>query len=259
MDNQIFPLISMFVLNSLRELWKRFEVPIENNRWDRPLFKASMRSESSVPTTSTAAAESVAPVNNEPAPVAAPAANNEQPTTVFKSSWKPKSKKATEAASVAPTVASTPSASAPSVASVTNAVSSLTISGSTLEASDDFTTFQKSEEIFEPLLSHLTTSTTYVPNCSTVTPLHAQADMLYELDRTSQKILSMIIAHQTEAVEGTPIQLVEYDRAFTLHRHVSLSELQRFRRQFVKINAQHPPASSKEVGSSFVDFLASQL
>lgn len=258
---------SFVIVFRLRELWKRFEVPIENNRWDRPLFKVSMLSKPVDVPVPPAQEKSSSNSGSAPSTVAVEStlstpSEQQQPPTVFKSSWKPKSKKATEASNVDKIVpAEVPVAnSIANVNGVTNAaVSSLTISGSALESSDDFTTFQKPEDVFETLLNHLTTSTTYVPNCSTVTPLHAQADMLYELDRTSQKILSMIIAHQTEAVEGTPIQLVEYDRAFTLHRHVSLSELQRFRRQFVKINAQHPPSSSKEIGSSFVDFLASQL
>ncbi len=241
----------MFRRISLRELWKRFEVPIENNRWDRPLFKVAMRTVAS----SLSDPSVVIDVQSTSGQSFSTAdKTNELPqATVFKSSWKPKSKKATEASTI-PTnsaVVSPPSAS--------TAAATLTISGSTLEALDNVASFQQPDEVFESMLNHLTTSTTYVPNCSTVTPLHAQADMLYELDRTSQKILSMIIAHQTEAVEGTPIQLVEYDRAFNLYRHVGLSELQHFRRQFVKINAQHPPASSQEIGASFVDFLASHL
>jgi tRNA uridine 5-carbamoylmethylation protein Kti12 len=79
------------------------------------------------------------------------------------------------------------------------------------------------------------------------------------LDRTSQRIIQLIAAHQTETVEGTPLKFAEFDRELTLHRHAGLAELQRHRRQFVKINGQHPPGSSKAVGASFIDFLALQL
>lgn len=73
-------------------------------------------------------------------------------------------------------------------------------------------------------------------NLSTISVPHAQADLLYELDRISQSISQSIVAHQREFLEGTPIIFSEYNRTMGLHRIVGLSELQRYRRQFVNAN-----------------------
>jgi tRNA uridine 5-carbamoylmethylation protein Kti12 len=215
---------------------------MESNRWDKPLFKVVMGGKSGAEPTAVTPVVAVGPVESTTETI---------PTTVFKSSWKPKSKKLVDSM---PAPVTTPLCPATVPASA-----SLTFSGSALESGDDFSSFQQPEAVLMDIYNHLVTTTVLVPNSSTIIAVHAQADMLYELDRTSQKILSAIMSHQTDCAEGTPIQFLDYDRAITLHRHISLSELQRFRRQFVKINAQHPPSSPKEIGSSFVDFLASQL
>jgi hypothetical protein len=77
------------------------------------------------------------------------------------------------------------------------------------------------------------------------------------------------------------VRMDEFQREITLHRPAGmlaarlrylrlefmrslplpagLAELQRHRQQFMKLNSQHPPASSAEVGSLFIDFLAAQL
>lgn len=98
-----------------------------------------------------------------------------------------------------------------------------------------------------------------LPNSSTVAAAHAQADLLYELDRTSQRIAQMIMAHQADALEGTPLKFTEYDRVLTLNRLISPGELQRYRSQFVKVHSQHPPTTSVAVGVSFIEYLGLHL
>ena len=81
-----------------------------------------------------------------------------------------------------------------------------------------------------------------------------------KLDRVSQKIMQIIVNFQSEqSLEGTPIKFNEYDRVLLLNRHISLIEIQRYRRQYVKINQQHPPHSSIDIGTSFIDYLALQI
>ncbi|MCL4419857.1 KTI12 family protein, partial [Patescibacteria group bacterium] len=135
----------------------------------------------------------------------------------------------------------------------------ISFSGSLVSTSDDFSQFVYYEDVLQNILDHLSTASVPVPNSSTVTPLHAQADLLYELDRTSQEIIQLIMTHQSESSEGTPLKLLDYDRSFTLHRPIALSELQRYRRQFVKVNGQHPPTTTKAIGASFIDYLALQI
>jgi len=116
------------------------------------------------------------------------------------------------------------------------------------------------EETFTKMDEYFGGAVAAPPNSSTIATQRANADLLYELDRVSQQIIQVIVAHQTEGmVEGTPLKFVEYDRALTLNRHTGLAELQRYRRQYVKINGQHPPTSSKAIGTSFIDFLALHL
>ena len=72
--------------------------------------------------------------------------------------------------------------------------------------------------------------------------------------------MQTVLSFQSEqTLEGTPIRFVEYDRVLLLNRHISLLELQRYRRQYVKINQQHPPHSTIDIGSSFIDYLALQI
>jgi tRNA uridine 5-carbamoylmethylation protein Kti12 len=136
----------------------------------------------------------------------------------------------------------------------------LSISGNAVTYSDNLQEFQLLDTSFcFAIHSYLTTAHIPLPNSSTITNQHGQTDLLYELDRTSQHITQLILHHQAETLEGTPIKFTEYDRAMTLHRYVSFAELQRYRGQFVKINAQHPPTSSTAVGVSFIEFLAVHL
>ena len=72
--------------------------------------------------------------------------------------------------------------------------------------------------------------------------------------------MQIIISFQSEqSLEGTPIKFTEYNRLLLLNRHISLVDLQRYRRQYVKINQQHPPHNSIDIGSSFIDYLALQI
>ena len=72
--------------------------------------------------------------------------------------------------------------------------------------------------------------------------------------------MQLIMDHQRDAAcDGTPIVLSDYERTFAINRHISMAELQRHRRQFVKVNSIHPPSSGIDVGAAFVDFLAQQL
>lgn len=198
----------------------------------------------------------------KPAEEVSSAANT---TKATKSSWKPK-KKATSTETAASEEITKVSEDT-TTTTITNAVpttvfedmNTLSISGSTISNSDDMSIFVDYEEMLEKIVDHITTASAPVPNSSTVAPQHAQADLLYELDRISAKILQMIMTHQVESLEGTPLKMPDYDRALTLHRHVSLAELQRYRGQYIKINGKQPPITPKAIGASFVDYLATHL
>jgi hypothetical protein len=118
------------------------------------------------------------------------------------------------------------------------------------------------------------------PNASTTSVPHAQANILYELDRVSALVTSKIIAHvKLHPVDSSfsftdvapPLLFPEYDRAFNIHRQITVAELHRHRRQFVKVNTLCPPVvhttdglSNNEslcasLGCMYIDFLSAQL
>jgi tRNA uridine 5-carbamoylmethylation protein Kti12 len=118
--------------------------------------------------------------------------------------------------------------------------------------------FQSVDQTLPAVLHYLQGAAAPVPNSSTITLQRATPALLYELDRVSQTVIERLVAHQAEAavVVGTPLKFHEYDRAITLTHHVSQAELQRYRRQYVKVNGSHPPLSSQAIGTSFIDYLA---
>lgn len=193
-------------------------------------------------------------------------------TTVFKSSWRPnlKNRSAIKAASGdGDTVRR--EAMDDDVASISTRASSRldtavappkTISFSGTDAapssSSSLQGFQSIDQALPAVLQYLLGAAAPVPNSSTITLQRATPALLYELDRVSQCVIERLVAHQAEAavVVGTPLKFHEYDRAITLTHHVSLAELQRYRRQYVKINGSHPPLSSQAIGTSFIDYLA---
>ena len=121
------------------------------------------------------------------------------------------------------------------------------------------------ESCLEAVYDHLMHSAAPVPNPSTVPIPHANADSLYQLDQVSQDIVTLLVAHQktSSALDGvsTPLLLEQYEgRRLELPRFVASGELQRHRRQFVKMNSQHPQTGGPvAVGTAFIDFLLNQL
>jgi tRNA uridine 5-carbamoylmethylation protein Kti12 len=115
------------------------------------------------------------------------------------------------------------------------------------------------EEAFPTILNYFQTASIPVPNSSTVVAPHAQADLLYELEKVTQQIVQLISLHQKDCVEGTPIIFSDYNRTLTLLRLVSMAELQRHKKHFVKSNGQLPPSNAVLIGTAFLDYLASQI
>jgi tRNA uridine 5-carbamoylmethylation protein Kti12 len=239
-------LSSHFRFPRMEELRRRFEPPNDSNRWDNPLFKVKMFHADDCTTASNATTD-----NNQSEPSSA--ANEVKATK--KSSWKPKKKTTEPTTDNDTTITKNPDVQKPTA----DDSQGLSFSGSLVTASEELAAFEEYSVALEKIFDHLSNATAPLPNSSTVVHQHADADLLYELDRTSQKIVQVIMSHQAENIEGTPVKFVEYDRAITLHRPVTLAELQRYKNQYVKINAQHPPNTSKAIGSSFIDFLAAQL
>lgn len=166
-----------------------------------------------------------------------------------------------EAASVASlsgsgsTAATTPD----DTATTASAATPLTFSGRSLEESLGSDKLRP-EECCEQVYRFLHSAVAPMPNPATVAMPHASADLLYLLDKISQDVMKAIIAHQNADTSlSNPLVFREYDRVLELHRIVSMAELQRHRRHFIKVNTQIPPRNEIIIGAAFIDFLALQL
>jgi tRNA uridine 5-carbamoylmethylation protein Kti12 len=113
---------------------------------------------------------------------------------------------------------------------------------------------------YQQILEYFRTASRPAPNIATKGIRHADADLLYQLDTVSQEVVQKIMSHQiSNHSDGSSIIFSDYKKSILLQRHVGLPELQRHKRQFVKMNSQHPPTNSVDVGAKFVDFLNNQL
>jgi Chromatin associated protein KTI12 len=252
---------SKFFNCRLLELRRRFEAPIEKNRWDFPLFRvfskpatllskddnASGSQESQATTigdketlngnillteklntltgTSTAmnGGDSLTPpltstrgqIDINCLAIDGTARMEyrvddtfEKPVNVKTSSWRPKVR-TTDSSVVSRTFTTLEKESNPAklvdVApkdSSLSASSALTISGSVPTVVPD-----DNEDSLDIIMSrvylHLTNvSQLAAPNSSTISVPRVHADLLHELDRTSQNITQRIVTHQTDSVEG---------------------------------------------------------
>ncbi|KAL9599593.1 MAG: hypothetical protein Q9219_003749 [cf. Caloplaca sp. 3 TL-2023] len=97
------------------------------------------------------------------------------------------------------------------------------------------------------------------PNQATVMKPVAESDYLYELDRTTQDVLNVVLAwqkeHMGEIGGHVPIgyRVVELPSS-----PVTLPQLQRIRRQFVSLNRKHNLAKSR-IHDSFIEHLNSSF
>lgn len=268
-------MLQIYVVFSINDLRLRFEAPNENNRWDFPLFKISL-SEDDIFTKEKEIVENIQIGNmelNDNSISSNNTMNNEVVNgrldenvlttsgnvfqSSFKSSWKPKSNSSKANIEQKNVILNYDNKTDSSQISL----KTISFSGTQVTQEDTSKTMQDflSPDIVLPkIFEYFTTATAPAPNSSTISLQKAKPDLLYELDRISQKIIEALIHQQTtsEGTEGTPLKFLEYDRAITLHKYTSLAELQRIRRQFVKINGSHPPINSKAIGSAFIDYLS---
>jgi len=257
----------------MHDLQLRFESPDEKNRWDSPLFVIDNNSKNSskiesvfktlIITTSESASSPVGAATS-----ATPQTESEQPLEInikqqpaapIKSSWKRNTQKKNaiigdddEAASVITAIQSSTKKSTTGQLSISGTVIDNTKCAH-VRSMDSF------DEVFPKILHYFNTAIAPTPNASTLPIHHASADALYELDSISKRISDAILLHQNNSLEGTPIIFIEYNRTLELHRHVSIAELQRHRKQFIKINSMHHADSQQEIGSQFIEFLSQNI
>ena len=233
----------------MNDLKKRFEPPNDKNRWDFPLFHVNMTPK--VNSTIIESQNEATLTDNITTEILL------EPSKPTKSSWKPKPKKKSSSISeISITTAKIDSINLIN-AKVNN--DQLSFSGSFLDKSLNNNKSNTIENILPKILLYFQSAIVPLPNTSTISVIHADADVLYQLDYISKSIIDLIVVHQNSFSEGTPLILTEYNCVFELQRIVSSTELIRHQRQYVKINSQHPPVGKIAIGLSFIDFLTTQI
>jgi tRNA uridine 5-carbamoylmethylation protein Kti12 len=239
----------------------RFEKPNSSNRWDKPLFYVDMTppkdqkegSSETIPPSEQIEQELKSVIDIESPPELSAVVPEAAPVTVF-SSWK-SAKKSSSSQSIVTTCTSIQESDhQKGVYFSGNKVSDLNSEENRTEATST------PEMVIDEIISYFETAIAPTPNLATKPIRHAGPELLYQLDRVSQTIVQLITAHQQEHTDGTPLVLKEFNsHLLTLPRYVGAQELQRLRRQFVKMNSSHPPENSIDVGGKFVEFLRNQI
>lgn len=97
------------------------------------------------------------------------------------------------------------------------------------------------------------------PNQSTETQPLSSTNFLYELDRITQEVTSVIMSAQKTLVVGDDIKVPGSTESISLGRKVTLGELTRARRQFISYTKLHPVEDTKKLTSLFVQYLNTTL
>lgn len=303
---------------SMKQLRMRYEFPNDKNRWENPLFHVKMGemdpTADAPPSISTPVSQAAADSSPDGVPQTVFEKVSDataKPVAPKKSSWKPKGSK-----KIAETVATTAVAVAtmhvdPKGSGETGVWFSgshvkqpvFTSSGESGDsgALQDFSPAAVCQRVLNFIYSSSVTggatgSTSgnkgnlpasvhpspagQMPNASTMSMPHVQANILYELDRVSALVTNKIIAHVKQHPADSaftitdvvpPLLLPEYDRVFNIHKQITVAELHRHRRQFVKVNTLCPPvihttdglsdndSLCASLGCLYIDFLSAQL
>ncbi|XP_073393103.1 protein KTI12 homolog isoform X2 [Physcomitrium patens] len=105
------------------------------------------------------------------------------------------------------------------------------------------------------------------PTIATQNPRTSETNSLYELDRATQEIVSIVVDAQAQGVGGLvrSVNLGEGLPIINLQRSVGLPELRRLRRTFLKLAGQSslsgppPPSDTKSAKRMFADYLNREL
>jgi hypothetical protein len=279
---------SALCCDRLGDLRRRFESPNESNRWDKPLFEVNMMA-AAAQSSSSATTESnptpVAMVANQQVLSSSPDTTHpDQKTpdtpggggdggqeeveqqeqqeatplpTVF-SSWKSSKTKPKPSAGAAP-VSTSSSSTASCVLKKAPGGSNVYFSGSRAGDSPAVLSGDGPAAAIQNICAYFLSAAAPQACAATNTVKHSSANLLYQIDKVCQSITQDIMLHQQKQSPGTPLVFKQYSSfCLTLPRHVSMAELQRHRRQYIKVNSQHPPDTAADAGKHYLEFLANQ-
>ena len=117
------------------------------------------------------------------------------------------------------------------------------------------------QRVDEFLNSFLKGSTALTENISTKKVVAAKTDVLHDIDRVTQQVLTKIM--NAQKIQGgygcTTVEIA--DKRVKFEREVTMSDMRKFRRQFIKWIGLHPPSDCSEAGISltFLEYIQTQL
>ena len=244
--------------NMLIDMRRRFEMPNERNRWDRPLFIVNMTPTDTENTKENAKETSGTDTECEKScSITKDASNNEDNgTEIIQSSFR--RKKASSNETVLSSFTSRKGDSTKSTNKDTlifNRLDAVIPEGGAVSTG-------KAEDSYENIYKILSDSSiTISSNVSTQQANTSGADIIMEMSNHTAEIVSAINSHQLGGEQGNdaPLLLPKYKRSIGLHRYISNAELQRYRNHFNTLNTKNPPADGITAGQQFIDYIAIQL
>lgn len=94
------------------------------------------------------------------------------------------------------------------------------------------------------------------PNLSTLPLQLSDTTLLYELDKTTNAIISALISQKSILMPGDYTSVPDTDEKLRMpNSFVTMPELRKMRSQYVRVAQMHPPSSKAEIAKQFVMFL----
>jgi protein KTI12 len=93
------------------------------------------------------------------------------------------------------------------------------------------------------------------PNLSTLPLQLSDTTLLYELDKTTNAIITQLMTQKSFMMPGEYITVPDTTEKLRMPQVVSMPELRKLRSQYVRVTQMHPPTSKSEIAKGFVMFL----
>ncbi|GAB1605841.1 protein KTI12 homolog isoform X2 [Argonauta hians] len=92
-------------------------------------------------------------------------------------------------------------------------------------------------------------------NMSTQSQPLSSTNFLYDLDCVTNSTIKTIMQAQSSSIPGDQLTIPGVEEKIVFNRHLPLSELQRYRRQFITYTKMHPVEDTNRLSSMFVSYL----
>ncbi|XP_006811965.1 protein KTI12 homolog [Saccoglossus kowalevskii] len=93
------------------------------------------------------------------------------------------------------------------------------------------------------------------PNFSTQSQPLSSTNFLYELDKITQDVITVLLEAQKTSVPGDQISIPDAKDKINLIHNYNVSELRRHRRQFISYTKTHPVNNTRLIANMFVQYL----